>query len=153
MFRKSKTCTWEKNEHNGCYDQHIELKMIHVPLILSNNMSPKFQVIILITDCFIACFVSDIIFAHKERLTLEVKLTTFPKVSFLEKNMILAVWVYASSWKFHTTIWHYLAIFCQIFRVVSLFLTDWEHVSWVTFFLAHLVLALVQSSLAFQSRK
>ena len=49
-------------------------------------MSPKFQVIILITDCFIACFMSDIIFAHKERLTLEVKLTTFPKVSFLEKK-------------------------------------------------------------------
>ena len=87
----------EKYGHNGCYDQHIKLKIIHVYLILFNNMPPKFQVIVLITYCFIAFFVSDIIFAHRERLTLEMKFKTFPKVSILEKNMILAVWVYAFS--------------------------------------------------------
>ena len=75
-----------KNGHNGCYDQHIKLKIIHVYLLLLNNMSPKFQVIILITDCFMAFFVSDIIFAYRERLTLEMKFATFPKVSFLEKT-------------------------------------------------------------------
>ena len=69
------------------------------------------------------------------------EINNFPKSTFSKKNTILAVWVYAFDWKFYTTIWHYLAILCQIFRVVSLFLTDWEHVSWVTFFFfAHLVL-------------
>ena len=32
-------------------------------------------------------------------------------------------------------IWHYLALLCQIFKVVSSFLTVWEHVSCVHFFL------------------
>ena len=48
-------------------------------------MLPKFQVIALVTGRFIAFFVSDIIFINKERLILELKFTTFPKVSFLEK--------------------------------------------------------------------
>ena len=47
-------------------------------------MLPKFQVITLVTDCFIAFFVSDVIFVQQERLTLEMKFTTFRKVSFLE---------------------------------------------------------------------
>ena len=75
-----------KNGHNGCYDQNIKLKMVNVNLILSNNMLPKFQVITLVTDSFIAFFVSDIIFVKQERLTLEMKFTTFRKVSFLEKT-------------------------------------------------------------------
>ena len=48
-------------------------------------MLPKFQVIALVTGRFIAFFMSDIIFINKERLILELKFTTFPKVSFLEK--------------------------------------------------------------------
>ena len=71
--------------------------MEHVSMTLSNNMLPKFHGIILITDCFIAFVVSDIIFAYQERLTLEMKLTTFPKVSFQEKNMILSVLVFAEN--------------------------------------------------------
>ena len=55
------------------------------------------------------------------------------------KTVIITVWLRVFNWKCRTTIWHYLAILCQIFMAVSLFLTDWEHVSWVTFFFAHLV--------------
>ena len=47
-------------------------------------MLPKFQVITLVTGRFIAFFVSDAIFIQQERLTLGMKCTTFPKVSFLE---------------------------------------------------------------------
>ena len=81
VFRTSYTNAWEIRN-----DQHIKLKIIHVYLILFNNMPPKFQVIVLITYCFIAFFVSDIFFAHRECLTLEMKFKTFPKVSILEKT-------------------------------------------------------------------
>ena len=56
------------------------------------------------------------------------------------KTVIITVWLRVFNWKCRTTIWHYLAILCQIFMAVSLFLTDWEHVSWVPFFFfSHMV--------------
>ena len=50
------------------------------------------------------------------------------------KTVILTVRIKIFYWKYRTTISHYLAILCQNFKVVSLFLTDLEHVSWVSFF-------------------
>ena len=57
-----------------------------------------------------------------------------PKNMCFRKTVIMTVWMKVLNWKFRTTTWHYLAIIGQIFRAVSLFLTDWEHVSCVTLF-------------------
>ena len=81
----------KKNGHNGCYDQQIKLRIIHVYLLLSNNMCLKFQVIILIIEYFIAFFVSAIIFTHQERLTFGDDMNNFSKSLFSRKNMIPAV--------------------------------------------------------------
>ena len=96
--------------------------------------------ILLISNCLTVFFVSYVVvFCPPRTFDFGDEINNFSKSKFSRKNMILAVWVYAFDWNFYTTIWHYLAILCLIFRVVSFYLTDWEHVSWVTFFFAHLV--------------
>ena len=50
------------------------------------------------------------------------------------KTVILTVLMKIFDWKYRTTIWHYLAILCHNFKVVSLILTDLEHIFSVSCF-------------------
>ena len=132
MFRTPKRSIWENNGHNGFCNQNIKLKLIYIHLISFSCMQAKFKVLhgfLIVLKHF---SLVELFWPTKNVWLGRRNFQLFEK--FFRKNIVLIVWVNIFIWKCNIFKAHYLAVLCQIFKVIFWFLTDWELVFRVLIF-------------------